>query len=146
MTLVDSLQTTLAAEHAAVYLYGVLGAQTSQSAERALYDALVDGYRRHRSHRDLLTGYVVEAGAVPVAAAAAYELPGPLADADQVRRSALGVEESCAAAYSSLVANSVRSHRRWAITALTDAAVRQLSFGGTPQHFPGAPDLAPTPS
>ncbi|MBA3782483.1 MAG: DUF4439 domain-containing protein [Nocardioides sp.] len=146
MTLLDSLQTTLAGEHAAVYLYGVLGAQTPQSLEPALYEALVEGYRRHRGHRDQLTGYVTEAGGVPVAAAAAYALPAQLANADQVRRSAIGVEESCAATYSSLVANSVRAQRRWAIIALTDAAVRQLSFGGAPQDFPGAPDLVPTPN
>ncbi|WP_426244067.1 ferritin-like domain-containing protein [Nocardioides sp. LHG3406-4] len=143
MTLLDALQTTLTAEHATVYLYGVLGAQTSQSREPALYDALLQGYRRHRSRRDQLTGYVTEAGGEPVAAAPAYELPSPLADAEQVRRTALGVEQACASAYSSLVANSVRAHRRWAITALTDAAVRQLAFGGVPQPFPGAVDLAP---
>ncbi len=145
MTLLDSLQTTLAAEHAAVYVYGVLGAQTSQSAEPALYADLVDGYRRHRARRDQLTGYVLDAGGQPVAAAAAYELPAQLANADQVRRSALGVEESCAATYSSLVAESVRAQRRWAITALTEAAVRQLSFGGAPRAFPGAPDLLAVP-
>lgn len=141
MTLVDSLQTTLAAEHAALYLYGVLGAQTSQSSEPALYDALVDGYRRHRARRDQLTGYVVDEGTEPVAAAAAYDLP-EIGDATQVRAAALDVEESCAATYSGLVAGSVAGRRRWAITALTDASVRQLSFGGSPQAFPGAPDLA----
>lgn len=143
MSLLESLQTTLAAEHAAVYLYGVLGAQTSQSGEPALYDALLEGYRRHRARRDQLTTSVRDAGGEPVAAAAAYDLPA-LGDADQVRRAALGVEESCAATYSALVAGSVRAQRRWAVSALADAAVRQLSFGGAPQAFPGAPDLAPT--
>ncbi len=146
MTLVESLQETLAAEHAAIYLYGVLGAQTSQSVEPELYDGLAAGYRRHRGRRDQLSANVTAAGGVPVAAAAAYDLPAPLANADQVRRTALGVEESCAAAYSSLVANSVRAQRRWAIGALTDAAVRQLSFGGAPVDFPGAADLVPTAS
>ncbi|WP_295661421.1 ferritin-like domain-containing protein [uncultured Nocardioides sp.] len=146
MRLVEGLQTTLAAEHAAVWLYGVLGAQTSQAGEPALYDGLVEGYRRHRARRDQLTGLVRDAGAEPVAAAPAYDLPEPLADVAQVRRVALGVEEGCAATYSSLVAGSVGDDRRWAITALTDAAVRQLAFGGVPQAFPGAPELGPTTS
>ena len=36
-TEVDALQTTLAAEHAAVYVYGLLGSRTSQTAEPELY-------------------------------------------------------------------------------------------------------------
>jgi hypothetical protein len=144
MTLLDSLQTTLAAEHAALWLYGVLGAQTSQSAQPTLYDALVEGYRQHRGRRDRLAQSVRDAGGEPVAAAPGYDLPGPVATVEDVRRAALGIEEACAATYSALVAESVQAHRRWALTALTDAAVRQLSFGGVPQAFPGAPDLAPT--
>ena len=102
--------------------------------------------RRPRPPRDQLTGLVRDAGAEPVAAAPAYDLPEPLSDVAQVRRVALGVEEGCAATYSSLVAGSVGDDRRWAITALTDAAVRQLAFGGVPQAFPGAPELDPTTS
>ena len=39
MTPLDALQTTLAAEHAAVYVYGVLGARTSPAAEPSLFAA-----------------------------------------------------------------------------------------------------------
>ena len=141
MTLLEGLQATLAAEHAAVWMYGALGAQTSESGQPTLYADLVAGYRRHRARRDQLTALVRDAGGVPVAAAPAYDLPEPLTDVDQVRRVALGVEERCAATYSSLVAGSVGAERRWAITALGDAAVRQLAFGGPAQPFPGAPEL-----
>ena len=48
MTAVDALQTTLAGEHAAVYLYGALGGRTSQAAAPALYAALRDAYAAHR--------------------------------------------------------------------------------------------------
>ena len=33
MTELEALQTTLAAEHAAVYVYGLLGSRTSQAGE-----------------------------------------------------------------------------------------------------------------
>ena len=94
MTVLDALQVTLGDEHAALYTYGVLGARTSQSATPALYDAIAAGYRRHRARRDQLRVLVEEAGGVPVAAAAAYELDGPLLRAPQVQAAALATEES----------------------------------------------------
>ncbi len=44
----DALQTALAAEHAAVFVFGALGGQTSQSADPTLYAAVTDGYVTHR--------------------------------------------------------------------------------------------------
>ena len=142
MTRVEPLQTTLAAEHAAVHLYAVLGAQTSQSAQPALYDALVEPYRQHRARRDQLVALVSDTGSQPVAAAPAYDLP-PLGDVTRVRRAALEVEDSCAATYAAMVATTSGPTRRWAVTALTDSAVRLLALGGAPGPFPGAPDLDP---
>jgi hypothetical protein len=37
---IDALQTTLAAEHAAVFVYGALGGRTSLSATPVLHDAI----------------------------------------------------------------------------------------------------------
>ena len=42
MTELEALQTTLEAEHAAVYVYGLLGSRTSQSAEPELYLAFYE--------------------------------------------------------------------------------------------------------
>ncbi len=56
MSETDALQTTLAAEHAAVYVYGVLGGRTSKSAEPATYAAISSAYDAHRARRDQLTG------------------------------------------------------------------------------------------
>ena len=143
MTRLESLQATLAAEHAAVHLYAVLGAQTSQSAQPDLYDALVDAYRHHRARRDQLVALVTDTGAQPVAAAPAYELP-PLGDVARVRSAAVDLEDSCAATYAAMVATTSGSTRRWAVTALTDSAVRLVGLGAAPEPFPGAPDLGPT--
>ena len=142
MTYLEALQTTLAAEHAAVYVYGALGAQTSQSAEPALFLAVSQAYAAHRQGRDLLVARVVDLDAEPVAAEPVYEVPVDLSTTDAVRRRALGLERSCAATYAYLVASSPSEERRFAITALTQTAVRELAFRGTPEMFPGSDEYA----
>lgn len=137
MSTVDSLQTTLAAEHAAVWLYGVLGGQTSASAEAALHALLTQTYALHRSRRDELTRVLRDLGEEPVAAAPSYRTSGELRTPDERRAAALEVEDACATTYADLVANSVQDQRRWAVTALVDAAVRRVRFGGAPEELPG---------
>ena len=142
MTTLEALQTTLAAEHAAVYMYGALGAQTSRSAAPELYAAVSAAYAEHRARRDVLTRTVADLGADPVASAASYELPARLDAPERVTRTARDLEEAAAATYASLVANTAGARRRWAITALNDAAVRVLAFRGTPEMLPGASEYA----
>ena len=40
-----------------------------------------------------------------------------------------------------MVGSTSRANRQWAVDALSDAAVRALTFGGTPEEFPGVPEL-----
>ena len=138
MTATAALQTTLAAEHAALYVYGALGAQTSESASPVLFAALASAYAEHRARRDLLTRVLRDLGATPVAAEPTYALPAGIDNPAGVPRAALALERGCATTYSSAVANLVGPRRRWAIGALSDAAVRQLSFGGRPEDLPGS--------
>ncbi len=86
MSYLDALQTALAAEHAAVYVCGALGAQTSQSAEPALFVAVSEAYAAHRAGRDQLVARVADLGAEPVAAEPAYELPADLGTTSAVTR------------------------------------------------------------
>lgn len=142
MTLLDAVQTTLAAEHAAIYVYGALGAQTSETETPMLFAAITQAYVQHRSRRDHLVRDVLDLGATPVAAEAAYALPDSLgaeapANERTVLRTALRLERSCAATYAFLVASSAGVQRRWAVGALTESAIRELAFGGTPEKFPG---------
>jgi hypothetical protein len=58
----DALQTALAAEHAAVFVYGALGGQTSQTDDPTLYAEITDAYLTHRDRRDELTSMVVDQG------------------------------------------------------------------------------------
>lgn len=142
MTTREAMQTTLAAEHAAIYVYGTLGAQTSQSATPELFAAISSAYAEHRGRRDLLAREITDLGGTPVASAPSYELPQRLGTVAAVTGAGLGLERSCAATYAWLVANTVGPKRRWAIGALTDAAVRELVFRGTPEMLPGADEYA----
>ncbi|TNM45049.1 DUF4439 domain-containing protein [Nocardioides albidus] len=134
---VTAVQTTLAAEHAAVFVYGVLGGQTSQSGSPALYAAVTDAYTVHRSRRDELMARLHAAGAQPVAAEPGYGLPADLGTPAAVSARAREIEEAAAATYAYLIASSTDDTRSWAIDALLDAALRVLDFGGRPDRLPG---------
>jgi Domain of unknown function (DUF4439) len=142
VTEVEALQTTLEAEHAAVYVYGLLGSRTSQAAEPDLYDALRAAYEAHRERRDVLIGEITTLDAVPSPAAAAYTPPMGLDTADARYRSALELERACARTYAALVGSTTGDRRAEAIDLLNDAAARELSFRGTPEIFPGTDDYA----
>ena len=142
MTELEALQATLEAEHAAVYVFGLLGARTSQAAEPELYAALRAAYEAHRAHRDVLIGKIAALGAVPGPAAAAYTAPLGLDSSDARYRSALELERACARTYAALVGSTSGTLRVEAIELLNDAAARELSFRGNPEIFPGADEYA----
>jgi hypothetical protein len=139
---VDVLQEALANEHAALYLFGVLGARTSESDAAELYLALREAYDAHRARRDELAGRLAADGATPVAAATAYEVPLGLETTTGVASAALNLERACAEVYAAAVAGTTAERRAWAVGALNDAAVRELGFRGTPEMFPGAGEYA----
>lgn len=134
---VAALQDVLAGEHAAVYVLGVLGAQTSQSQQPTLYARITSAFVVHRDRRDELIATITALSATPVAAEAAYQVPADLSTPARVEAAALRIERGCASAYAYAVANSSGTHRAWQITALLDAAAREIGFGGAPETFPG---------
>jgi Domain of unknown function (DUF4439) len=137
MTDADALQPALAAEHAAVYVFGALAARATGS----LADALGTAYAEHRARRDELTGLIRNGGEEPVAAAPAYRLPQPLTTVPQVRRAAVRAETAAAEQYAAVVVTTTDDDRSWAISALTACAVRIVALGGAPAAFPGAAEL-----
>ena len=138
MTYLDALQTTLAGEHAALFVVGYLGAQTSQSGSPQLYAALRESYDAHRTRRDDLVGMVGAQGAEPVAAAASYDLPRVrIDDPGSLAQAGLAVERACGATYGFLVASATGDARGWAVDAVLDSALRELALGGGPRDFPG---------
>ena len=136
-TEVEALQVTLQAEHAAVYVYGLLGSRTSQSSESALYAALRAGYEAHRDRRDTLVGEIAALSEVPAPAAPAYTPPAGLETTDGRYAAALELERACAATYAALVGATAGERRLRAIGFLNDAAARELTFRGRPEAFPG---------
>jgi hypothetical protein len=138
MTPLEALQDTLAAEHAAVAVYGFLGAQASQSRQPALFEALETAYRAHRKKRDQITVMISRRAATPTPAAVAYDLPTRTRTTRELTDAALLVEHRIAQTYGQLIESTADAERRWALVALNDAAISQLEFRGTPEMFPGS--------
>lgn len=141
MTPQEALQKALAGEHAAVYLYGVIGGRVSGSTQAALAQRVGEAYLAHRTRRDQLTAMVRAAGATPVAADVSYELPNPAVTPAQLEEAARLVEVRCAAVYADMVGSTWGANRLWALDNLEDAAVRVLGFGGKAEAFPGIGEL-----
>lgn len=132
----DALRAALAAEHATVYGYGVVGGrveETRRPQAREAYDA-------HRARRDALVRAVRERGGEPESARAAYALPFPVADPADAVRLAAELEDRLAGAYADLVRASGGSQRREAAGALREAAVRSARWRGSGVAFPGLVD------
>ncbi|MEV6766553.1 ferritin-like domain-containing protein [Streptomyces sp. NPDC051105] len=128
-----ALQAALAAEHAAVYGYGVVGGRIGRqrlAEARSAYDA-------HRARRDALAREVRDLGAAPVAASAAYALPFAVTDAATAVRLAAELENRVAEVYSDLVRASSGERRGSAAGALREAAVRAVRWSGKSVAFPG---------
>jgi hypothetical protein len=142
MTSTQPLQTALAAEHAAVYVYGILGGRTSRAQAPDLYAALRGAYESHRARRDRLQSLIADGGDEPVGPLAAYAPPEGIDSASGVRRAARALERSCVVTYGWVVSRATGADRSWAIEALKDGAVRELTFRGTPETFPGIRELA----
>lgn len=137
MTPVEALQKALAAEHAAVHLYGVLGGQSSKSRQPTLFRQLDHAYDEHRALRDHLTVLVNARGQDPVPAEVDYAVPGPTSTPAQIEAVARTIERRVTRTYGELVENTSGADRRWAITALDAGALRELGFGTAASAFPG---------
>ena len=138
---IEAIQAALAGEHAAVYVYGVIGGRVSLSSQPDLWSAVRTAYTTHRGRRDQLVAMVRASDAEPVTAEISYELPNPAVTLDQLSGAALEIEQRCSAVYADMVGSTSGANRQWAIDALDDAAVRQLGFGGEPEVFPGISEL-----
>jgi hypothetical protein len=118
---VQVLQTALAAEHAVIWGYAVVGAHLDQ----VLRDQAWAADAAHRDRRDTTEALVRRYGGDPVPTSPSYTLPFRVADPHAALRLAVHLEEGAAAAWRYVVAaTDERPVRRTAIGALSDAAVR----------------------
>ncbi|MER7666186.1 ferritin-like domain-containing protein [Streptomyces sp. NPDC096193] len=133
-----ALQAALAAEHAAVYGYGVVGARVGE-ARRAEATA---AHGAHRARRDALVRTVRDLGGKPDAAAAAYALPFAVPDTAAAVRLAAVLEDRVAGVCSDLVRAADGKLRREAAGALREAAMRAVRWRGSGVAFPGLAERA----
>ncbi|MFI6807271.1 ferritin-like domain-containing protein [Streptomyces luteogriseus] len=135
-----ALQAALAAEHAAVYGYGIVGGRIGagqRTEARTAYDA-------HRARRDALVREVKDLGGRPVAASAGYALPFQVPDSAAAVRLAAELEDRVAGVYADLVRAAGGGRRALAAEALREAAVRAVRWRGESVAFPGLAERAGT--
>jgi len=137
MSPVSALQAALAGEHAAVYLYGVLGGQVSRSKQPQLAALVTTLYDTHVARRDRLTLLVSRHHVDPEAAASAYRLPNTLTNATQIRAAARRIESRCLQLYGQTIGSTSGADRAWAISTLLAASKQALAVGIAPNDYPG---------
>lgn len=121
---VTALQTALAAEHAALWAYGLVAAYDTEVAT-----TVATMITSHQSTRDTAANLIVQAGATPVGPQPAYTSPEPVADAASALALALTIESDCATAWRAVIGSTDDSTLRGtALSALTDAAMRMVSW------------------
>ncbi|MFF3456672.1 ferritin-like domain-containing protein [Streptomyces sp. NPDC002730] len=138
----EAVQAALAAEHAAVYGYGVVGGRIGDDRE----DEAQAAYAAHRAQRDALVRTVRDLGGAPAAAAPAYALPFPVPDAASAVRLAAVLEDRVAGVYSDLVRAAEGPLRREAAGSLREAAVRAVRWRGSGVAFPGLAERSGRPA
>jgi hypothetical protein len=130
---VAALQAALAAEHAAIFGYGVAGAHLTGDRQAAAGR----DWTGHNQARDTLAAMISSLGAVPAAAQASYRLPFRVHDAASAMSLAAYLEDGVTRAYLGLVAVSDQRLRHFGAMAMQDAAQRAATWRGSTQAFPG---------
>ena len=137
-----ALQEVLAAEHVAVWGYGVVGAELGSGADS---DA-VSAQAAHRDLRDRVAELLDSRKVDPVPAKAGYALPFPVLSAKDAAMLAVKLEDGVSQALVRLLDQaSEKSTRQLAVESLASAEVRAVSWRGaagktpTTSAFPGLP-------
>jgi uncharacterized protein DUF4439 len=138
MSTLDALQDCLAAEHASLYGYGLLGGVVSGVAPGSSWHVLANAaYVEHRRRRDQLTELIAGLDAEPVAARPVYRSPQDIATLDDCQAVAQLIEGRCASLYGLAVSATVDDTREFVARALTSCALRQVEWGADVEAFPG---------
>ncbi|MBA3233263.1 MAG: DUF4439 domain-containing protein [Propionibacteriales bacterium] len=134
----DALQASLAAEHAAVFGYGVVGGRIVGVAPASFWQGLaVASYDAHRDLRDRLVTTISRLGGTPVSAEPAYDLPTRVDNLRSCQQLARMVESRCAAVHAAAVAVTVPARRSLVAKALSESAVRGVRWEARVAALPG---------
>lgn len=115
----EALGAGLAAEHAAIFGYGVVGAHLTGTAlaQAEQIEAA------HRTRRDAVLVRLSALGVTPPAAQPAYALPFPVTDGAGAQKLAVQLEERTAAIWRTVLGPTTGEDRKRALDALTDSAL-----------------------
>jgi hypothetical protein len=137
-----ALQEVLAAEHVAVWGYGVVGAALHGSAR----SHAVAAENAHRDLRDRVAELLDSRHQEPVPAKAGYALPFPVLSAHDAASLAVRLEDGVSRAWVQLIGRAAQqSTRTLAVESLSAAELRAVAWrGAAGQHpvtsaFPGLP-------
>jgi hypothetical protein len=116
---VEALSAALAAEHAAIFGYGVAGAYLNGDTRALARQAETE----HRDRRDAVALRIEAAGGQLVAAAPAYALPVQVTDAASAMRLAAALEEATAGTWREALSATADEERQLALDAFIACAV-----------------------
>ncbi|MGH3872354.1 MAG: ferritin-like domain-containing protein [Pseudonocardiaceae bacterium] len=141
--IMETLQEALAAEHAAVWAYGLAGAFVPDELAAKLHEATVT----HQARRDATERLLIDAKVRPVPAEPGYLSPAPVTDAASALQLVITAETDVAAAWRSVLERGPTEPglRAAGLDALTRAAVRAARWRATAGiapatvPFPGVP-------
>ncbi len=129
-------QQTLAAEHAAIWGFGLVGATPPLAAPAA---AALDV---HRTRRTRCSDAVVALGGTPVPSAPAYDIDKPESPR-RGRELATDLEEACSVAYAALAGASQRATRLQGAGWLRESSIAIWGWSDTVPALPGLDDSNP---
>ncbi|GAB2807651.1 ferritin-like domain-containing protein [Actinocorallia aurea] len=131
MSAVAALQAALAAEHRAVYVYGVIGARSAAAAKPRVTRL----WERHKLRRDELIELLRDREATPVTSEPAYPVEAGRTPAEL----GASVESDVLTAYVPLSGAPGKALRTYAAAAMQDAINLQIRWSRSPAAtaFPG---------
>lgn len=140
---IAALQAALAAEHVAIFGYGLLGGYLPP-VQRGQATQI---WYAHRSRRDRLRSSIQTDGGRPQAAAPAYRLPFRVDSARAAAQLAARLEDGVVDGYAGLAGADDAGLRRYAALAMQEAAVHAVRWrhAAPASAFPGLPASALQP-
>ncbi|MBB4910449.1 ferritin-like domain-containing protein [Actinophytocola algeriensis] len=138
----QATQDALGAEHAALWVYGLVSAFLPADYGNALQE----GSNAHRARRDATELLLSGAGQSPRSAEAAYVLPQEVADEPSALAVLVVVETDVTVAWRAVLERTDdKTLRAAALGGLTDAAVRATRWRRAAGQTPATPPLPGTP-
>ncbi|WP_258904359.1 ferritin-like domain-containing protein [Actinokineospora sp. UTMC 2448] len=139
---VAAVQAALGAEHAALWVYGLVSAFLPAAYDKALRE----GVTEHRERRDATAELLAAAGITPAPAEAAYVPPEPVEDEASAAKLVATAETDATVAWRAVLERcDDKALRESALAALTGSSVRttrwRTAAGVDPAvpSFPGQP-------